>query len=178
MPRWLDAPLLYGADVDRRWALALHRAASRPAVLRVLCAFSRAGDWPPWVMLVALLLGAGTGEARHCGALMLAVGAVNLLIYWTLKRSTRRPRPFAQCPDIRACVPAPDVFSFPSGHALHATAFAVVLAVHYPALSPLLAVHVLLVAMSRVVLGMHFPSDVLVGCVVGAGTASVALAMG
>jgi undecaprenyl-diphosphatase len=178
MPRWLDTPLACGADVDRRWALALHRGAAHPGLLRLLRVCSRAGDWPMWVMVVLLLTAAGPGRWRHHGVVMLALGTVNLLSYWALKRLTRRPRPCSQCPGIRACVPTPDVFSFPSGHALHATAFALVLGAWLPAWAPVLALFALLVAVSRVVLGMHYPSDVLVGCLIGASTASLALVLG
>ena len=61
-----------------------------------------------------------------------------------------------------------DPFSFPSGHTLHAVAFTVVAATHYPPLAALLVPFTLLIAASRVVLGLHYPSDVLVGAVLGA----------
>jgi len=61
-----------------------------------------------------------------------------------------------------------DKFSFPSGHTLHAVGFALILAHHFPALAPAVFGFALLVAVSRPVLGLHYPSDVLAGAAIGA----------
>ena len=66
------------------------------------------------------------------------------------------------------CTPPLDEFSFPSGHTLHAVAFWVMLSAYYPGLSWPLGIFALLVALSRVILGMHYPSDVAVGASIGA----------
>lgn len=173
MPPWLDSGRLRGAELDLRGALALHRAAARPWPLRLLTLCSRLADGPLWVGLIALLALAGQGRRA---LLMLALGALNLLVYYTLKRGTRRQRPFECSADIRACLKVPDAFSFPSGHTLHAFAFAALLSGFHPALAPLLWSFAVLVALSRVVLGLHFPSDVVVGALLGVGTASLVLA--
>jgi undecaprenyl-diphosphatase len=106
---------------------------------------------------------------------MLLLGAVDLVIYYALKRSTRRQRPFERCDDIHACLKVPDAFSFPSGHTLHAFAFALLLSAFHPALAPLLWSFAALVGLARVVLGLHFPSDVVFGAVIGTATASLVL---
>ena len=178
MPRWLDTGRQFSAELDTRWALALHQHAGQPALLRLLFWCSRLGDGHLWVALLLVLPVAGGPLGWHCAKLLAVVGAVNLAIYWTIKIGTRRSRPCAQCPGIKACAPIPDVFSFPSGHTLHAAAFALLLSAHYPALAPLLWFYTLLVAVARVVLGLHFPSDVLVGGLIGAATASLALHWG
>jgi undecaprenyl-diphosphatase len=175
MRRWYDTGWLYSVELDRRWAVALHQRAAQPTLLRWLLWCSRLGDGPMWgALLVVLPLADGTHGA-HCAALLAAAGAVNLAIYWTIKRLTRRVRPCQQCPGIRACAPIPDRFSFPSGHSLHASAFALLLSAFYPALAPLLWAYAVLVAVARVVLGLHYPSDVIVGGLVGACTAGVVL---
>lgn len=155
MPRW--------RELDRRGALALHRASARPGVLRVLAACSRAGDAPVWLALVLLMWAADPALAQR----LTALGAANLLLYWALKRGTRRARPCVGCAGIRACSPVPDAFSFPSGHTLHAVAFAAALSAAYPALAPVLWGFAALVGVSRVVLGLHYPSDVAAGAVIG-----------
>jgi undecaprenyl-diphosphatase len=68
-----------------------------------------------------------------------------------------------------------DEFSFPSGHTLHAVAFTLVALAHYPALAPLLLPFTACVATSRVVLGLHYPSDVLAATAIGIGLAALAL---
>lgn len=60
-----------------------------------------------------------------------------------------------------------DHFSFPSGHTLHAVLFSVMLGTYFPALLPVLLVFSVLVALSRMVLGLHYPTDVLAGAGLG-----------
>ena len=64
-----------------------------------------------------------------------------------------------------------DEFSFPSGHTLHAVSFSLIALAYFPVLMPILLPFTLLVALSRVVLGLHYPSDViaatLIGCALG-----------
>jgi undecaprenyl-diphosphatase len=173
MPPWVDSSRARGIEYDLRCARALHRGAARPHVKRTLALVSHLGEAPTWVLLplVMPLLDALHG-ARNA-LWLLQLGALNLLIYWAVKRATRRERPFRQCADIRECVRASDQFSFPSGHTLHAVSFAVLLSVLYPTLAPALWTFALAVAASRVVLGVHYPSDVLAGAAIGAATAGL-----
>jgi undecaprenyl-diphosphatase len=92
-----------------------------------------------------------------------------------LKRYTRRPRPFRTCPGVIAHLPPLDEFSFPSGHTLQAVGFTIVALAWYPALAPLLLPFTALVAASRVILGLHYPSDVLAALVIGSGLGALSL---
>jgi undecaprenyl-diphosphatase len=105
----------------------------------------------------------GVGAAVH----MAATGLVTLGLYRLLKRWTRRPRPFRACPGVIAHVPPLDEFSFPSGHTLQAVGFTIVALAWYPALAPLLIAFTTLVAASRIILGLHYPSDVLAAIGIG-----------
>lgn len=175
MRPWLDAGRLRGADWDRRLALALHRGFARPPLRPLLAGASRLGDAGPWCLLVVLLPWLDPARGPQAAALLALAGACNLMLYWALKRGTRRPRPFECCEGIRACTAVPDAFSFPSGHTLHAVAFALLLSAFYPLLAPWLWGFAALVGVSRVVLGLHYPSDVLVGAMIGATTAASVL---
>src|SRR5690606_27432241 len=76
---------------------------------------------------------------------------------------------------IRAWVAPLDEFSFPSGHTLHAVAFSLVAVAHVPLLAWLLLPFTACVAVSRVVLGLHYPSDVLAATVIGSALAGLSL---
>jgi undecaprenyl-diphosphatase len=71
-------------------------------------------------------------------------------------------------------MPALDRYSFPSGHTLHAVALTLVVTTTYPAFAWILVPFTLLVATSRVVLGLHYPTDVVAGA--GLGTSLALLA--
>jgi len=99
---------------------------------------------------------------------MLLTGGVVLAIYKMLKGTTRRERPYYHwATGITAAVPPLDRYSFPSGHTLHAVSFTVVALHYYPQLAWVLVPFTLLVASSRVVLGLHYPSDALAAVGIG-----------
>jgi undecaprenyl-diphosphatase len=113
----------------------------------------------------------GVFAAAH----LAVTGVIALALYKGLKRWTKRPRPFASDVRIRAWVAPLDEFSFPSGHTLHAVAFTLVALAHYPVLAWVLVPFTATVAVSRVVLGLHYPSDVLAATGIGVGIASLSL---
>jgi undecaprenyl-diphosphatase len=69
--------------------------------------------------------------------------------------------------------PTLDQYSFPSGHTMHAVAFSMIATAHHPELAWVLAPLSCLIATSRILLGLHYPTDVLAGGVIGAYVASM-----
>ena len=157
------------------WCLRANRACTRLWIRRAFATVSRLGDGVFWYGLMTALVVLDGLDGALAAAHMAATGAVALLLYRRLKRWTRRPRPFAADVRIRAWVAPLDEFSFPSGHTLHAVAFSTVAIAHYPVLAWLLVPFAAAVAASRVVLGLHYPSDVLAATAIGGalGTASL-----
>jgi len=167
MPR-LEASLAQLRLWDQGLCVRINHAMRIRFVHRGLGLVSRLGDGIFWYALMLALLALEGARAAKPVLHMIATGLVCTAIYKWLKSRTSRPRPYAVDRAVRAGADALDPFSFPSGHTLHAVAFSMVAAAYYPPLAWLLAPFTLLVAASRVVLGLHYPSDVLAGAALGA----------
>jgi undecaprenyl-diphosphatase len=162
--------------LDLSLCRVLNRANRREYVGRFFALFSRLGDgvfWYTLMLLVPLVHGRG---AIVVSVHMALTGVAALLIYKWLKARTSRPRPFMVSDHIIRRVPPLDEYSFPSGHTLHAVAFSLVLLSHLPEWFWVVAPFTLLVAASRPILGLHYPSDVLAGALVGAVVAGISIA--
>ncbi len=129
---------------------------------------TRAGDGWLWGAIgIALLISAAPQRFRAVEAAGCAVAA-GILIFHHIKRVVGRIRPKDIEPHCWACIVTRDRFSFPSGHSTTAFAVALSLGSFYPEAMPLLLILAANVAVSRVIVGMHFLSDVLVGSGMGA----------
>lgn len=160
---------------DRRVCLAANRWGTRRAVGVFFGIVSRLGDGMFWYALMLALIAMDGRRGWLAAVHMAATGLAALLLYRLLKRHTRRPRPFHACPGVIAHVPPLDEFSFPSGHTLQAVGFTVVALAWYPLLAPLLLSFTTLVAASRVILGLHYPSDVLAAIGIGGALGAASL---
>jgi undecaprenyl-diphosphatase len=100
---------------------------------------------------------------------------------WTAAEGAKylfnRTRPFLWDTEIAPLIRTPSSSSFPSGHSATAAAGALTLSVLYPPLAPVLVLAALLVVLSRVYLGVHFPFDVLAGIFIGLLTSAVVFAV-
>ena len=177
-PPWRQQPSwpehqLHRIERERSFALWMHAASAHRWVVLSLNAVSRLGDGWMWFAVALSLPWLDHVSGTNCAIRMAGVGIVNLVIYLIVKRCIARPRPYRSCPGIKACARSLDEFSFPSGHTLHSVAFGLILVSYYPPLNFVIWPFTLLVAVSRVVLGLHYPSDVIVGAAVGAITAAV-----
>jgi undecaprenyl-diphosphatase len=157
--------------------LVFNRSTHLRGVGRLFAVVSRLGNGVFWYLLMAalpLLYGRqGLWVALHMGA----VGLVALPVYKWLKTRTLRHRPCDDHNGILCGAPPLDQFSFPSGHTMHAVAFTTVLVAYLPEWAVLVVPFTLLVALSRLVLGLHYPSDVLAGAGIGATLAAASLAL-
>ncbi len=128
---------------------------------------TRLGDGWIWYGLGALILLYG-GEKRFTAAGAACAAAIGgIFVFKTLKLLSQRPRPCALTPHCWSKVLPPDKFSFPSGHTMTAFSIAIVLSYFYPSLEGALFFAAASIAISRIVLGMHYLSDVLAGMVLG-----------
>lgn len=172
------ATLLSLPGFDRHLCVVANRWGARGTVGTFFGAISRLGDGIFWYTLMAVLTLFGGVRGAFAAVQMLVTGGVALALYRWLKRCTRRPRPFRGCHGVIARVPPLDEFSFPSGHTLHAVSFTIVAVAAFPALAPLLVPFTTLVAASRVILGLHYPSDVLAATAIGGMLGALSLWVG
>ena len=133
-----------------------------------MIAATRGGDGGLWVLCGALVLASrqpSRYEAFTAAALAVTSG---ILLFRRVKRLVGRPRPCDIEPHCWSRLLPPDRFSFPSGHSITAFAVAVPLGLFYPSWLAALLFCAVSVALSRVMLGMHFLTDVLAGTALGA----------
>jgi undecaprenyl-diphosphatase len=134
----------------------------------MMCA-TRGGDgWLWYTMGLCLAIFSGGDAVRPLAAAGAAAGS-GVACFQILKRAFHRKRPCAIASHCWADLLPPDQFSFPSGHSITAFSVAVTLGLFYPGLMAGLLFCAISIAASRVILGMHFLSDVLVGSAIGTG---------
>lgn len=154
-------------ELDSLLCLRVNRTSQYRWVRLPFRVISRLGDGVFWyTLMLGILLSQGESGLIPCISMLLA-GLSGTLIYKWIKGKASRPRPYEVYQDIWLSGIPLDRFSFPSGHTLHAVAFCSVALVYYPMLAWLLVPFTVLVAISRVILGLHYPTDVVVGALIG-----------
>jgi undecaprenyl-diphosphatase len=150
-----------------------------PRLDRILRSVSRAADHSKlWLASAAVLASAGGPRGRRAAADGLAsVAVTSAIVNAILKPVARRRRPERarfRVPTRRQ-VRMPTTHSFPSGHSASAFAFVAGIAMEAPEVAAPLSAAAALVAYSRVHTGVHYPGDVIVGSLVGAAIAPIAV---
>jgi len=153
--------------LEQRACLLCNRACVYRPVERLFVVVSRLGDGLFWyVLMLSLPLTFGM-PGLHAALHLATVGLACTLVYKLCKIGTRRQRPYYSLAGLRLSVPPLDEFSFPSGHTLHAFCFTILFAAACPPLAVLLVFLALLIALSRLVLGLHYLSDIIAGALIG-----------
>lgn len=157
----------------------LHATFSEGGWLALMCVLTVIGSG--WGALMILPLFAAARTRRFAASLVAVIASTSMVVF-VLKAIIQRKRPYLVVPGVRALVfEAPTDFSCPSGHAAGSFAFATFVAVvlvrhamrepekkkRRIALSVFALVCATGVAVSRCVLGVHFPVDILIGAMVG-----------
>ena len=139
-----------------------------PVTLLFLAA-SRLGDGPLWGVSGIVLLVSGPARNRWAvlgAALAMALSAA---LFMAVKNLIGRPRPYEAWRDLPCLLAPPDKFSFPSGHTMTAVAACVSYAELLPGSEIFFLPAAVLIGLSRVFLGCHYPTDVLAGALLGGG---------
>ena len=160
--------ILSRADhLETRLCILLNAGSRRTAVRLIFRAISRLGDGVLWYTLAAFLPYLYGMQGIYQAAHVMLTASVVLLVYKFLKQKLVRERPFINCDIIQQAAPALDRYSFPSGHTMHAVSFSIMFSLYLPQISVLIWGFTVLVALSRVILGLHYPTDVFAGALLG-----------
>ena len=152
---------------DHRLMRRLHHWRA-PRWIRVwMIAATRLGDGWLWYGLGIALLIAGGPKQLAAAESATSAALSGVLLFLLLKRVFHRPRPCELEPHCWAHILPPDKFSFPSGHSITAFAVAIALGTSYPAFQIPLLVVAISIALSRIMLGLHYLSDVVAGAILG-----------
>lgn len=162
--------------LEQSLCVRVNRGCRRRPVRDFFAVVSRLGDGGLWYALM-LLLALGSERGALIALQMSLTSLAAVAIYKHLKQRLVRERPYLTHAGIELGAAPLDRYSFPSGHTLHAVCFTTLATSHVPELAPLLVPFTVLVALSRVVLGLHYPSDVVVGAIIGALLAGASLAV-
>jgi len=138
---------------------------------------SHTGDGVFYVLAALAALALDSARGTHFFTAVAVGFAMERALYWVLKNSIRRDRPAVGLQTFRAAITPSDQFSFPSGHTAAGFLFATLVLHCYPPLAPLCYVWASLVGSSRVLLGVHYPTDILAGATLGTGSALCVLAL-
>lgn len=163
--------------VDMKLCGFFNRACHYHLIKKMFTVISRLGNGVFWYVLMALLPLFYGSESIMIVVQMIVAGLSGTLVYLYLKKSTKRPRPYAVNGSIELGTQPLDQYSFPSGHTLHAIGFSTIVCYYYPEFIAFLVPISILVAVSRMILGLHYPSDVLVGAGIGFTTSAMVLSI-
>jgi len=146
--------------------ISLNNSWIHASLVRFCRLISWTGNGSLYLLLAALLYGIQGEQSLLLQALLLAF-ALERPLYFVLKNSFKRNRPQQAIKDFRSVIIPSDQFSFPSGHTSAAFMVAALMSYFFPALQIGFYIWASLVGFSRVVLGVHFPTDTLVGMILG-----------
>lgn len=143
---------------------------------------SRSGDGYLYAVLALYLFASGvlwtwSPENRIFLVGIMAAFACERALYFVLKNSLKRHRPQEALENFRSVIKPSDRFSFPSGHTSGAFLMATCVAYFHPALAIPAYVWASSLGLSRLVLGVHFPTDIVAGMTMGTTVAAVTLKM-
>ncbi len=151
---------------DVRMFVSLNNSVIHASLVKLCRLVSCTGNGPLYVLLaIGLYWQQGAGHPL-LHALFLAF-ALERPVYFVLKNSFKRHRPAQSIKDFRSAIIPSDQFSFPSGHTSAAFMVAALLGYFFPAWQIGFYLWALLIGFSRVVLGVHFPTDTLMGMLLG-----------
>lgn len=134
---------------------------------KIALQLSHSGDGLLYLILPSLYWLIDPVQGRTFFVIASVAFVIERVMYYALKKNLKRRRPPAAIPGFRSLVTPSDEFSFPSGHTSGAFLFVTLCVLWFGAIALPLYLWASLVGLSRVLLGVHFPGDILAGATIG-----------
>lgn len=161
-------------SIDTRLLIAFTTTRYQAQLQRAARMVSKSGDGWMQVLVPSMLLASNPTVGQPVFSAAVLGFALWLPLYWVLKNSFKRRRPPEAIPAYRASIVASDKFSFPSGHTAAAFLLATLCYTLIGSIAWPMFIWASCVGASRVLLGVHFPTDILAGASLGSSMALLA----
>jgi undecaprenyl-diphosphatase len=163
LPVVLQKLVSWDEVITRRCYFALQQK----CLITTLQKISWLGDGPIWLVLIIGGPIVQGEQGFYVSVAMLLAALINVLCFRPIKYRIKRLRPFERFADMTANTKVGGQYSFPSSHATHAVSFLMSLGAFQPSLVVFMGVFVLVIALSRVILGVHYLGDIIIAAVLG-----------
>ena len=157
--------------LDTRLYFWIFNCYEQPCIARLSRWTSRLGDGTGYLLAGLLLFWFEPASGTDFLQAGLIAFSIEVPLFLVLKQLIKRDRPCDYLCGVTPAIRPADRFSFPSGHSAAAFAFASVLSIYYPDWSEAAFTVAGLIGLSRVLLGVHYPTDILAGALLGISSA-------